>query len=178
LAPFLYLMEYLRLGQILKPFGLEGQVRCFSLTDFAAERFLPGAKVFLFNEKTNEHQEVTISLFRNSGDYYFLGFEEIQTVEAAQALAGYFVEMDKAKAPLPRGFYRLEDLKGCDILDAESGEKLGVVVDILAAAPTKTLVVARAGGKNFFVPFVRDDFIVKIDLKAKKITIKVIAGLL
>jgi ribosomal 30S subunit maturation factor RimM len=29
-------MEYVRLGQVSKTFGLEGQVRVFSLTDFAA----------------------------------------------------------------------------------------------------------------------------------------------
>ena len=86
--------------------------------------------------------------------------------------------MDKAKAPLPRGYYRLEDLKGCAIVDSESGKTLGVVTDILAAAPTKTLVVSREGGKNFFVPFVADEFIVKVDIEAKRITIKVIAGLL
>lgn len=178
MASFLSFMEYLRLGQIVKTFGLEGQVRCFSLTDFASARFAKGTKLSLLNEKTGERKEVTVALFRDSREYYFLGFEEIKTIEEAQTLAGLFIEMDKAKAPLPRGYYRLQDLMGCDVIDAESGNKLGVVSDILAASSTKTLVVSRIGGKNFFVPFVNDEFIVKVDIKTKKITIKVIPGLL
>lgn len=171
-------MEYLRLGQILRPFGLEGQVRCYSLTDFATERFLLGAPMTLLNEKTGERKAVTISLFRNAGEYFFVGFAEIKTIEEAQTIVGTFIEMDKAKAPLPHGYYRLQDLLGCEVLDSETGKTLGKVTDILSAAPTKTLVVSREEGKHFYVPFVAKEFIVKVDLPLKKITIKVISGLL
>jgi 16S rRNA processing protein RimM len=170
-------MEYVRLGQISKTFGLEGQVRVFSLTDFAQKRFKIGHKVSLYNERTSERKELTLRSFRDSGDSYFLGFEEIPNIDEAQKLVGWFVEINKEDAPLPKGFYRLEDLKNCAILD-ETGTVLGHVSDILAYAPTKTLVVQRDGAKPFYVPFVLDEFILKIDIEKKEITIKVIPGLL
>jgi 16S rRNA processing protein RimM len=170
-------MEYVRLGQVSKTFGLEGQVRVFSLTDFAAKRFKIGAKVSLFNEKTNERSELTLKSFRDSGDSYFLGFEEIPNIDAAEKIIGDYVEIDKALAPLPKGFYRLEDLKGCAILD-ENKKVLGKVSQILSYAPTKTLVVSRDGAKPFYVPFVMDEFILTIDIAKKEITIKVMPGLL
>lgn len=170
-------MEYVRLGQVVKSFGLDGQVRCFSLTDFAKQRFKIGAKVSLLNEKTQERIPLTVTAFRESGDCYFLGFEEIKNIDEAEKIRGYFVEMDKANAPLPKGFYRLEDLKGCAVLD-ENLRKLGLVSDILSYAPTKTLVVSRENAKPFYVPFVMKEFIQKVDIEKKQIIIKVIPGLL
>jgi 16S rRNA processing protein RimM len=170
-------MEYLRLGQVSKTFGLEGQVRVFSLTDFAQKRFKIGSKVSLFDERSGERKEFTVKSFRDSGDSYFLGFEEIPNIDEAQKIIGWYVEMDKALAPLPKGYYRLEDLKHCAVID-EKGNKLGEVSEIFSYAPTKTLVVSREGAKPFYVPFVLDEFILKIDIAKKEITIKVIPGLL
>lgn len=170
-------MEYVRLGQVSKTFGLEGQVRVFSLTDFASERFKVGMKVSLLEEKTNERKDFTIRSFRDSGDSYFLGFKEIPTIDEAEKIIGDYVEVDKATAPLPKGYYRLQDLKGCTVLDG-SKKVLGKVSDILSYAPTKTLVVAREGKKPFYVPFVKDEFILSVDIAKKEITIKVMDGLL
>jgi 16S rRNA processing protein RimM len=170
-------MEYIRLGQIVKSFGLEGQVRVFSLTDFASDRFQKNTPLSLYNEKTNTRQEVTLSYFRDSGSYYFLGFKEITSIEMTAPLIGCFVEISKEKAPLPKGYYRLQDLKGCAILD-EKGIQLGIVKDILSYAPTKTLVVGLENAKDFTVPFVMGEFIQTIDIEKKQITIKVMDGLL
>lgn len=171
-------MEYLRLGQISKPFGLEGQVRCYSLTDFASSRFHIGTKLRLTSEKTGQSQEVTVSSFRDAGAYYFLGFKEIKTIDEAKAIQGNWIEIDKASAPLPKGYYRLEDLKGCSIIDAKNGNPLGTVTNVLSYSSTKTLVVTRQEGKSFYVPFVMDEFIAAIDIEKKKITINVMEGLL
>jgi 16S rRNA processing protein RimM len=170
-------MEYVRLGQIVKSFGLDGQVKVYSLTDFASARFKKGTTLSLYNEKNKTRQDAVVSFFRDSGSYYFLGFEGITDIDQTAALMGAYVEIDESKAPLPKGMYRLEDLKGCAILD-ESGKKLGIVSDILSYAPTKTLVVKREGAKDFFVPFVMKEFVQSIDIAKKEITIKVIPGLL
>jgi len=170
-------MEYLRLGQASKTFGLLGQIRFFSLTNFAKTRFKLGSLYTLYNEKTDERISVTLSAFRDSGDSFFLGFKEITTIDQASHYLSWFIEMDKALAPLPKGYYRLQDLKGCAILD-EDQKKLGAVTDILSFAPTTTLVVSREGGKPFFVPFIMKEFILSIDIEKKEIVIKVLPGLL
>jgi len=170
-------MEYLRLGQASKTFGLEGQIRFFSLTDFAKERFKIGNTYSLYNEKTGSRVSVTLSFFRDSGDSYFLAFKEIHTIDEAANYIGYFIEMDKTLAPLPKGYYRLQDLKGCVVYD-EKKNKLGVVSDILSYAPVKTLVVSRENAKPFFVPFMMKEFIISVDIEKKEILIKVMSGLL
>jgi 16S rRNA processing protein RimM len=171
-------MEYIRLGQIGKPFGISGQVRCFSLTDFAAERFAIGAKLSLLDPATGARRTATVSSFRDAGAFCFLGFEEIASIPEAKAVQGFFIEIDKSQAPLPDGYFRLEDLKGCAIIDQATGQNLGSVTDVLSYAPTKTLVVSRQGAKPFYVPFVMGEFIASLDLSAKRIAINVIPGLL
>jgi 16S rRNA processing protein RimM len=170
-------MEYVRLGQVIKSFGLLGQVRCYSLTDFAAERFKKGTVVSLFNERTNQRKDYTVTYFRDSGSYYFLGFKDITDIDQTKEIIGSYIEIDKAEAALPKGYIRLQDLKGCAVKDPQ-GKTLGVVSDVLSYAPTKTLQVTREGAKPFYVPFVMNEFILAIDIPNKTITIQVIPGLL
>lgn len=169
-------MEYIRLGQITKTFGLDGTVKCFSLTDFPQERFRPRTKLSLLNEQTGERKEVTIKSFRDSGQFVFLGFTEIVDISEAEKLQGLFIEIEKNKAPLPKGYVRLNDLIGCQIQD-DKGTPLGHVTEVLSYSPTKTLRVSRSTGKDFFVPFV-GEFVVSTDVENKLIVIHVIEGLL
>lgn len=169
--------NYVRLGHIVKTFGLEGQLRCFSLTDFAKERFKLGMVYSLYDEKNDKRYPATLKSVRLSGDSFFLGFEEIHNISEAEAYLGFFVEMERELAPLPKGFYRLEDLKGCTVND-ENGNPLGQVVDVLSYAPVKTLKVAREKQAPFYVPFVQDEFILAVDIAKKSIQIKLMPGLL
>ena len=177
MAPFLSKMEYVRLGKITKVFGLKGQVRCFSMTDFPEKRFHLGTKLSLFDELSGERNEVTITYFRFSGSFFYLGFEEITDCAAAERYVNRFIEVDKETAPLPKGFYRQDDLVGCKVL-SEEGIELGQVKAVLSYAPTKTLRVARPGKPDFFVPFVDGVFVKSVDIAKKTILIKVMSGLL
>lgn len=170
-------MEYLRLGQITKARGLKGEVLVYSLTSFPKERFVKGNKFYLFNEKTNEHTEVTLKKFSPSGDYFYLMFEEITTIEEAELYRNCFVEMDKALAPLPENTYRVQDLKLCDVFD-ENDNKLGHVIDVLFYSPTPILKVELEDKKTFTVPFVFETFIKELSLENKKIVIHLMPGLI
>lgn len=170
-------MEFVRLGHIRKPFGVKGEVTCFSMTEFAKERFKKGTTLSLLNEKSGERKEVTLKSFRDSGSYYFLGFEGIDTPEQAEELRGLYVEIDKEHAPIPEGYIRFQDLMGCKAINKETKEVLGTIVDVLSYSPTKNLRVKRENGKTFTVPFVKQ-FIGEIDLENKTVEIEVVEGLL
>ena len=170
-------MEFVRLGEIRKPFGLKGELTCLSMTEFAKERFKKGTALSLFNEKTGERKEVTLRSYRDSGNYYFLGFEGIDTPEQAEELRGLYVEIDKEHAPIPEGYIRFQDLMGCKAINKDTKEVLGTIVDVLSYSPTKNLRVKRENGKTFTVPFVKQ-FIGEIDLENKTVEIEVVEGLL
>ncbi len=169
---------YLRLGTLKKPFGLQGQVRCASLTSFASLRFVPGAKMTLYSEKTKERKEVTVSSFRDNGNEFFLGFEGIDTIEGIEPYLGWHVEMLKKDAILPEGYYRLSDLIGLHAFDAQNGESLGEIIDVVAYSKTPNLKLKETNGKIAYVPFVMDTFVKSLDLEKKSIFIEVMPGLL
>lgn len=170
-------MEYVRLGEIRKPYGLKGEVVCFSITDFASSRFKKGTTVYLHNPKTDERIKMKVKTFRDSGDYYYLGLDGITSMNEAENYRNFYVEIDKESAPLPEGYVRVSDLMGCTAIDSQSKETLGVITDVLSYAPTKTLRIHREGEKDFFVPYVKT-FIGEEDFEKKTIEIHVVEGML
>ena len=170
-------MEFVRLGQIRKPFGLKGELTCFSMTEFAKERFKKGTTLSLLDEKSGERKEMTLRSYRDSGSYYYLSFEGVDTPEAAEELRGLYIEIDKEHAPIPEGYIRFQDIMGAKAINKETKEVLGTVIDVLSYSPTKNLRIKRENGKTFTVPFVKQ-FIGDIDLENKTVEIEVIEGLL
>lgn len=172
-------MEYITLGYILKPFGLKGEVRCKSLTSFGSIRFKKGTIVSLHNEKTDERVEVTISKYRDSGDFYFLAFAEFPDINLVENYKGFAIEMDKSKATIPDGFYRFDDLIGCKVVDfLDEARVIGEVIDVVKYSTTMNLVVQDKDKKNIYVPFKKELFIKNVDIENKVISINVMEGLL
>lgn len=169
-------MELITVGNIIKPFGIKGQFKVYSLTEFPKERFKKGTKLFLVS-KTEEQKEVTVSSFRVANDCLIVGFKEIPTLTEAEPFSHYDIRIDKEKAPLPKGYYRYADLIGLTVKN-EEGNTLGTISEVLSNAPTKTLRVSRPGAKDFFVPFLMGTFIKDIDLEKKTITIIVMKGMI
>ena len=169
-------MEYIRIGHITKPFGLDGTVKVFGMTDFPKQRYKTGNVLSLLNEKTNERIGMTVERASFSGNEYHVKFKEITSCEDADLYRNYFIEIDRNLAPLPKGYVRYEDMKGCKVVD-EDGKFLGTVKDVKDTGVTN-IVVEKEDGTTFYVPFVRKVFVLDIDIEAKIVKIKVIPGLL
>ncbi len=169
-------MEYIAIALLRKPFGVRGELKATSLTDFPRSRFKKTNRFYLQNPKTREVKEVHLSSCKGAGEDLILGFVEIASVEEAEEYRGYEVLLDKAQAPLPKNTYRFADLIGCEAVN-ESGELLGKVTDVLDYATTKTLRIARDGDNDFFVPFI-DAFVPTVDIEKKQIVIHVVEGML
>ncbi len=169
-------MEGIELGVINRTFGLKGEMRVYSETDFPSLRFKKGTKMFLLSPK-GEETPVTVASFRDAGKFYFVSFEEITSIEAAEKHLKDIIIISAENASLPKGYYRNGELEGCEVYD-ENNLFLGKVKKVETNAPTANLRVNRENGKDFFVPFLFDKFILSVDLENKKITIKVMEGML
>ena len=53
-------MDYLKLGTIIKTRGLKGQVKVYSTTEFAYDRYKKGSIMFLENPETRDLKEVKV----------------------------------------------------------------------------------------------------------------------
>lgn len=170
--------ERITVGTLQKPFGLKGEIRAKSMTSFPELRFQKGRHFFLKNPKTKEEREVVLKSFRPSGDYFFVGFEGIETIEDALPFYGNEIEMNLADAPLPDGYYRLQDLVGMSVINIDNGEVIGKVKDVLTFSAISTVKAVTPTGKNFTFPFLFEKFVISLDIEKKEMKIKVMPGLL
>lgn len=167
-------MEYVKLGNIIGSFGLDGTLKVFSTTYFQEDRYQTGNKIFLLNPTSKETKELTVVSFRVSGNLDYVLVNEITTKEEAESLKGY--ELVAIKDKLNEGLYYYSDLEKMSVYD-EEGNLLGKVKKVEEFPAQITLRISREKKADFFVPFI-DEFILNIDKNNNKITIKVIGGML
>lgn len=167
-------MEFLKLGIISGSFGLDGTLKIISTTDFSDFRYQEGKTIYLYNPNTKERSELTVQSFRASGKIDFVKVNEINVKEDADKLKSF--EIHAPKETLEDGFYYFSDLEEMNVYD-EDDNLLGKVKKVEEFPAQITLRVRQENGKEFFVPFIKN-FIIKVDPKNKKITIKVIGGML
>ncbi|HEY0615174.1 MAG TPA: ribosome maturation factor RimM [Candidatus Elarobacter sp.] len=100
-------------------------------------------------------------------------FEGVGDADAAQALVGATLAIDRGGVKLARNEYFDDDLIGCALVDA-NGTLAGEVVAVEHYPAQDMLLV---GPERAIVPLVRA-FVKKIDLGAKRITVDLPPGLL
>jgi 16S rRNA processing protein RimM len=155
--------RFVRVGQIVGAFGLKGQIKIQPLTDFAETRFFKGARLRMGDEW------VEIETISSHKGRPLVKLKDVDTVEAAEALQWKFLEAtDRPK--LAKNEYLVKDLVGLTVQTAE-GESLGTVNEVLPNPAHEILVVGE-----IMIPLI-DQFVKKIDLPAKTVTVQLIPGM-
>lgn len=167
-------MEYVKLGTIIGSFSLDGTLKVMSTTDFAKERYQPGKTIYLLN-KDNEYMELTVVSFRMNGKLDFVKVNEITTKEEAESYKGCDLLINKEEAILPKGYYHFSDLEGCEVI-LEDKSVIGKVIKV-EEYPAQSTLRVKTNNKEILIPFV-NAFIIKVDIKNKTITVRLIEGML
>ena len=100
--------------------------------------------------------------------------EGVSDVNAAMAVKGKTVFIDRTGVELPDGRHFIADLMGLEVIDDATGEKLGVVADVLTPPAHEVYVVK--GAHEYMIPAV-DEFLVKTDVEAGYIRVRLIEGM-
>lgn len=169
-------MDYIAVANLNKTFGIKGEFRAYCLTDFPKDRFIVGSTFILGTPEGEPIMEVTLKSYRMEAPFVILRFAEILSINEAEKYLGNKVYIPKEKAALPADTYHIHDLIDCRVT-LESGEEIGVCIDVLSYSSTKTLIVSREGKENAQIPFAKQ-FIKDVDIDAKTIVITPIEGLL
>ncbi len=164
-------MRTLRIGTITRPHGLHGEVRVLPDTDFP-DRFLTLRRVLVAGPEGEVPYEV--ESVRPHGRFFLVKLRGIKTREAAEALRGREVRIPREEAaPLPEGTYYVSDILGLEVQTVE-GEVLGRVRDVLRTGANDVYVVA--GKREILLPAI-EDVIEEVDLKAGRIVVRLLPGL-
>lgn len=161
-------------GRVARAHGIRGQVIVNLETDFPAERFQPGAELFV--NRSGRAEPITVTTVRFQHDRPVIGIEGVGDMNAATALAGLELRVPVYRlAALPRGIYYRHDLVGC-VVETESGQPVGTVSDVEGTMGGSRLVVATRTGE-VLVPMA-EEICRTIDTAAKRIVIDPPEGLL
>ena len=161
-------------GRIARAHGIRGQVIVNPHTDFAGERFQPGAELFL--ERGGVVERIRLTTVRFHRERPVIGIAGVDTMNDATALAGkeLRVPIDRLAA-LPADTFYWHDLVGCRV-ETVAGDVIGVVDNVEGTVGRSRLIVKGANGE-ILIPLV-SEICRMIDPAGRRIVVDPPAGLL
>lgn len=159
--------EFLEGGQIVNTHGIRGEVKIVSWCD--TPEYLAGFSTFYIDGKP-----VHVRSARVHKGNVIAQLEGYDDVNAAMTLKTKVVHLSRADAKLPEGQFFLADLIGLPVLDADTGEELGILEDILTPSVQRVYVVR--GKREILIPAV-DEFVVETNLEAGYLKVRLIEGM-
>ncbi|KAK4440117.1 60S ribosomal protein L32-1 [Sesamum alatum] len=186
-------------GYIFGVHGLQGEVRVKPSTDFPDLRFSKPGTRWLKQQVsgTETLQEIELVEGRgHPGQSWIVRFNNINTVEQAQKLVGSIILVtDKDRPDLEEGEFYTHDLIGMRVILKESGEPIGIVVNVFNSGASdllhvklnslrnipdkigKSKIGAGDSGPLVWVPFV-ESIVPTVDLEKREMLITPPKGLL
>lgn len=164
--------NYLECAIIINTHGVMGAVKLESLCD-SPEVLASLERVFVFESgKYREIKVIHASVFKQ---FVLATLEGITDMDSAAALKGTTLYAAREDFELEEGDFFIVDLIGLDIIDVESGKKLGRISDVINRGASDIYVVKTPSGERM-MPAV-EEFVKEIDLE-KGVFVKTIPGLL
>jgi 16S rRNA processing protein RimM len=167
----------LLVGRVARAHGLGGELAVEVHTDEPEQRFALGA-VLNARLRDGAARSLTVSGVRSHGARLLVRFDEVPTREVAEAMRGAQLFVDAEDLPLPEDpdeFYD-HQLEGLTAVLAD-GTEVGTVTDVGRSPAGELLVIARTGGGETLVPFVRA-IVPEVDLPGRRVVLDPPEGLL
>ena len=163
--------KYLETGKIGGTHGVKGMLRVQAWCDSAD--FLKQFKcVYIDDEGKNK---LEIKSVQPHGNVVLMKIKGIDSVEAAEALRGKIIFIDRKDAKLPKGRYFIDDLIGCRVNESQTGEELGILTDVSSTGANDVWHITR-NGKEYLMPAI-DEVIVSVDVENSQIVINALKGI-
>ena len=158
--------QYIDAGKIVNTHGVRGEVKIEVWLD-NAQMLRRCGRVFLGGS------EKKLLSAREHKGFLIAALEGVEDVNAAMALKGRVVQIDRADARLPRGSYFLQDILGAAVV-TEEGEAVGTLADVLELPGHRVYVVR--GETEHLIPAV-PEFVREVDPEAGRVTVHLIEGM-
>ena len=166
--------NYLRVGVITSTHGVKGEVKVFPTTD-DPQRFNELKDVILDTGKGLIPLEVEgVKYFKQMVILKFKGIDNINDIEKYRG-KDLLVTRDNA-IKLEEGEYFIYDIINSDVY-TDTGNKLGVLTEVITNAANDVYVVKMADGKEVLLPAI-DECVLNVDIENKKVIVHLMNGLL
>ena len=150
--------EFLEVGQVVGTHGVRGTMRVKPWSD--ESDFLSDFKrVYLDKGET----ELKIVSAKAHGNVTLLDIKGIDSIEKAEALRGKVLAVSRDDIALPEGRYFVDELMGCAVTDADTGENLGTITDVSKTGANDVWHITK-GGNEYLIPAI-ESVIVSVDVE-------------
>lgn len=165
--------DYLELGQIVGTHGVKGEIRINPWCD--SPDFAKKFKTVYFDSQGNNSIKVISS--RPHGNIILMKLENIDTVEAAQALRNKVLYIKRSDAKLPQGSWFIEELIGCEVYDADEQQRVyGTVTDVLSTGANDVWQITDGNGEEYLIPSIRE-VVIDVDVAKNCVKIRPLKGI-
>ncbi|MBP1949101.1 ribosome maturation factor RimM [Virgibacillus litoralis] len=167
--------KMLNVGKIINTHGIRGEVKVLRISDFD-DRFEVGGTLFLVKE--NEAPiELEITSHRIHKGFDLLQFKGIDNIGDVEHYKGAFLKITEGQlTDLEEDEYYYHEIIGCDVY-MHSGEKIGVIKEILSPGANDVWVMKQEKGKDVLIPYI-EEVVKQVDVAANKVIIDPMEGLL
>ncbi|MBK7216241.1 MAG: 16S rRNA processing protein RimM [Candidatus Promineofilum sp.] len=164
--------RFLAVGRVIKPHGVQGEVRVELMTDLP-QRF-EWLKVIYVGERNP--RPIAVESVRYHQEFVLLKLAGYPTRTEAEALRNELLQVPEEEAiPLEEGEYFLHQLLGLEVF-TEGGQGLGRLTDVLETGANNVFVVVGPGGEHL-IPDI-PDVVQEVDVDGGRIVIRPLPGLL
>ncbi|MCI8539027.1 MAG: 16S rRNA processing protein RimM [Oscillospiraceae bacterium] len=158
---------FLEAGKIINTHGIRGELKIQPWCD--SPEFLCG-----FDTLYVDGKPVKVRSTRIHKNFVLATLEGVEDIDSALPYKNKVVSIARADADLPEGKHFIADLIGLEVRDADSGEALGRLEDILSY-PAQDIYVVK-GEHSYLIPAV-DAFIKGHFVEEGYIAVKVLEGM-
>ncbi|NCC36053.1 MAG: 16S rRNA processing protein RimM [Chloroflexia bacterium] len=168
--------QLLLIGQIVAPFGVQGQLKVRGLTD-RPDYIARHVTRLTLQVGKQRAQYTMVQLHEHKPGQLVLTLEGVASREAAEDLRGAEIYIHESEAaPLADNEYFIHQLIGLKVVTV-ADQAVGTVREVLTTGAGEILVITRPGQPDALVPMVHT-FINRLDLAAGVVVIDPIEGLL
>lgn len=167
-------MESILIGQIVNIHGIKGEIKIYPYTDDIDN--LTTLKELYIDEELKVSYK--IKMCRVHKNMLIAKLQGINDANTALTFKTKYVYIKKSELKeLDEDTYYVEDLIGCEIVNEEDGSVLGTLVYVFNTGANDVYEVEREDKTKVYLPAI-SQVIKNVDIKSKKVYIKLMEGLI
>lgn len=163
--------QYLEIGKINNTHGLKGEVKMLMWCD--GIDYIKQLKTVYLDD--DGKKPLTLLSARQQKNVAILKFAEITTIETADELKNKVLFCNRDDAKIDEDSHYLADIIGCYVVDVDTEEEYGKIVDVLNYGASDIYDV-ESWGQHTLIPAI-DDIVKEIDTEYQVVRIKPMKGL-
>lgn len=163
--------QYLEVGLLNNTHGIKGELKLTLWCDDFA--YLKQFRTLYLDDAGQ--QPLNVAAARPQKNMAIIKFKEISSLEEAEKLKDRVVYGNRDDASLPEGRNYIQDIIGCYVVDIDTEEEYGKVVDVMNHGSCDIYDV-ESWGKHTLIPAI-DEIVKEVNTEFRVIRIRPMKGL-